>query len=569
MKTGARLAALALLSLSFGACVTDLDFYTKGHSASGSGSDSSGSTGVSTSNTSSAGGGEGTGTTSGTGGTGGCTPGVSAPCYDGPPETEGLGLCKGGMKTCEGDGVTYGPCTGQILPKPEDCATATDEDCDGLAPPCKGTPLWSKRFGDGSTQAATSIAVDGAGNVVVAGYFSGSINFGGNTLQSAGGQDIFVAKLDPNGGHLWSKRFGDAATQGASSVAIDSSGHVLLTGYMFGSADFGGGPLVSTGAGMDVFVAKLSPDGNHLWSKHFGDVAYQAGSGIAVDGTGNVLVTGNFNGALTFGGNTLQSAGGVASGDVFLAKLDSNGAHVWSKGFGGVADQIGKAVATDATGNVIVVGVTAGVMDFGGGGLLGAGGADVFVAELDPAGDHVWSKMYGDAAEQDVAGLGLDLGGNVLLVGSFAGSMDFGGSLLLSAGTHDVFLAKLDSNGAHVWSKSFGDIGEQNGRGVVVDPVGNILVAGTFDGAIDFGGGPLQSAGGGDIFLAKLDAMGAHVWSKRFGDSASQGQLGTAIAADAMGKAFLVGSFMGSVNFGDGPLQSAGGNDVFVAAFAP
>jgi hypothetical protein len=94
--------------------------------------------------------------------------------------------------------------------------------------------------------------------------------------------------------------------------------------------------------------------------------------------------------------------------------------------------------------------------------------------------------------------------GNVLVAGRFEGTIDFGGGPLASLGVGDVFVAKLDTDGGHLWSKRFGNASDEAAAGVATDSAGNVLVAGHFDGAIDFGGGPLNNAGGGDVFVVKL-----------------------------------------------------------------
>src|SRR5205814_1754525 len=122
-----------------------------------------------------------------------------------------------------------------------------------------------------------SIAVDGEGDVLVTGEAAGNVDFGGGPLGDAGiGFDIFVVKLDSTGSHLWSKRFGDAANQGGAGIAVDAAGGVLVTGFLAGTADFGGGSLPSKGSA-DVFVAKLDADGGYLWANRFGDLGDQQG----------------------------------------------------------------------------------------------------------------------------------------------------------------------------------------------------------------------------------------------------------------------------------------------------
>jgi len=166
-----------------------------------------------------------------------------------------------------------------------------------------GLPLWSKAFRNAYPY---SVAVDPSGNIVIAGYFHHSLDFGGSApLNSAGGRDAFVVKLDPSGKALWGKSFGDASDQWVRSIAVDSAGNVIITGDFQDSIDFGGGPLVTIGPFKLVFVAKLDPSGNHLWSKGFGD-----GSGldsfVAVDGSGDVLLTGGLKSTVDLGGGPLQ-----------------------------------------------------------------------------------------------------------------------------------------------------------------------------------------------------------------------------------------------------------------------
>jgi hypothetical protein len=489
-----------------------------------------------------------------------CTPSATQACYSGPAGTVGQGICKAGSQTCAADGASWGPCVGEVLPQVEDCATPQDENCDGLSPACTGVVEWAKRFGGSGNQTVYGVAADAAGNVVVVGQFAGTVDFGGGPLTSAGGQDIFVAKLDPNGGHLWSKRYGDAAEQFGASVAVDDGGNVVVVGYFAGAVDFGGGPLPSAG-GQDIFVAKLDPGGAHLWSQRFGDASDQHGTHVAVDGSGNVVVTGSMAGSVDFGGGPLTSAG---SNDVFVVKLDPGGGHVWSERFGGAGDESASGVAVDAAGDVALTGHFTAAIDFGGGPLVSAGVTDIFLAKLDAAGGHVWSKRYGDASDQTATSVAMDPSGAVVFTGTYKDA-DLGGGPLPGVGS--IFLAKVDAAGNHLWSKKFGDLGNQGGTGVAVDFGGNVLLTGYLQGSADFGGGPLPSAGKDDIFVAKFSAGGAHVWSKRFGDT--DDQQGRAVTADGSGNVILAANVRGSVDFGTGALPDGGSVDLAVARLSP
>jgi hypothetical protein len=451
------------------------------------------------------------------------------------------------------------------------CALGLQAQQDEVCLP--GCHLWSKRFGDTGFDLGQAVAVDGSGDVVVTGPFEGTVDFGGGPLTSAGGfADIFIAKFSGvDGSHLWSKSFGGAHFDLGVGVAVDGSGDVLVTGiFEEGTVDFGGGPLAITG-GFDMFLAKFSGvDGSHLWSKSFGDTGMDEGLAVAVDGSGDVLVTGLFEGTVDFGGGPLTSGGGGFSIDIFLAKFSGvDGSHLWSKRFGGGGFESGVAIAVDASANVLVMGFFLATVDFGGGPLTHAGGfsVDIFLAKFSGVdGSHLWSKRLGDRGLGGFGmGVAVDVSSDVLVTGPFVGTVDFGGGSLASAGSNDIFLAKFSGvDGSHLWSKRFGDTGGDHGLGVALDGSRDVLVTGLIQGTVDFGGGPLTSAGGfSDIFLAKFSGVdGSHLWSKSFGDTGSD--FGIFVALDGSGDVLGTGLFEGTVDFGGGPLTSAGRGDIFL-----
>jgi uncharacterized protein (AIM24 family) len=429
-------------------------------------------------------------------------------------------------------------------------------------PPAGGDFLWSARFGDASSQTANAVAVDASGNVIVAGSFMGTVDFGGGALSSAGARDYFVAKFGPDGAYMWSKRFGNASDQWNPHIAVDASGNVIVAGGYEGAIDFGGGALTSAGS-QDICVAKLGSDGAYLWSKRFGDGDVQAANAVAVDPSGNVIITGILRGTTNFGGGVLTSAG---INDVFVAELTSTGAHVWSRRFGDMFNQFSTGIAASGA-SVIVTGTFQSTIDFGGGPLPSGGEYDVFAAAFGAAGAHQWSKRFGDASSQDATGIAVDASGNVTVTGGFSGNINFGGSALTSAGGYDVFVATFMSDGTHIWSACFGDASYQHASAVAADASGNVILVGYLAGTADFGGAVLTSAGGNDVFVAKFSSDGAHKWSKRFGDADDQRV--EAVAVDASGNVIAAGGFNGTVDFGGGTLTSAGLNDVFVVKFKP
>lgn len=178
---------------------------------------------------------------------------------------------------------------------------------------------WSRVFPCPGSGFAWSVAVDASGNVYVLGDFSGTCDFGGGPVTSQGSDDIFLASFSSTGAHRWSKSFGGADWDSGAQVLAGPAGALYLTGTFGTTIDFGGGPLAAKGSG-DLFVAVLSTNGDHLWSAGYGRTGGSAaGTGVALDGTGGVYVSGDFSGTLALGSDTHATTG--TGGDAFLLKL--------------------------------------------------------------------------------------------------------------------------------------------------------------------------------------------------------------------------------------------------------
>ncbi len=504
----------------------------------------------------------------GAGGSGGgetaCAAGETMPCYTGPKGTQDIGLCKGGTQTCLPDQTGFGPCEDEVVPAAESCESPADEDCDAT-PEC-GDAIWSKGAGDPLSQRGAAVAADNDGNVIVVGAFSGTLDFGKDVHASAGSDDIFVAKLGPDGATIWSRRFGGPASDVAASVAVTPSGDILVAGAFQSTVDFGNGPLVSEGFA-DMFLVKLGSGGVTLWSKRFGDSAAQTSPVVTVDPAGHVILAGGLISAADFGLGPVTSAGGS---DAFVAKLTPMGMPIWAKCFGDGAAQAAVSVATDAAGNIVLGGTNGGAVSFGGKSIITSGGTDIFVAKLDAGGGtHVWSKGFGDPSLQTVFGVGVDPDGNVAFGGRYGGVVDFGGGPLepTAPDSENFYVAKLSPAGDHLFSRAFvTDFIKQTGS-FAVDGAGNLLMTGNLAGTTDLGFGPMTSKLPFDLFALKLDPAGATLWARVFGEDADQ--VGRAVAADPKGHVLVTGSNEGILDFGVGPLKTAGATDIFLAKLAP
>lgn len=372
---------------------------------------------------------------------------------------------------------------------------------------------------------------------------------------------------------VFSKSFGDEASQITRDLTVDASGNVLLVGDFEGGIDFGGEPMVSAGE-RDFFVTKLGPGGEHLWSRSYGGSATEQALAVTLVDE-EVVVAGTFTDELVLEDTTLSNSGPSGTESIFIArfKLDSGDfSTAQSHGNEGL-ELLGQRVrlTTDPDGALIAAGGYSGRLDFGCGPFDSLDTLDIFISRWEGESCD-WTQRLGDASWQTVESVGVDLGQNVIVAGEFAGNIDFGDTVLTSSGGIDIFVAKLSSDGTHQWSRRFGNnVGMQGAAAVAVHLLGNVAVAGLFEGTVDFGGGPLSSQSGHDIFVVKLDPSGIHLWSKSFHvtrdrcDPLDCQLSGIDLAVDGAGNLVLAGFFRDQVDFGGTVLQSAGAEDMFLA----
>lgn len=430
---------------------------------------------------------------------------------------------------------------------------------------------WSGSYGDGSAQHARAVTSDAHGNVVIAGEFTGTVHFGGDPLTSPPNDwSAFVVKLDPQGNHVWSQQLGEAGLPLVTGLAIDSAGNIVLCGSFVGALDLGAGGLVG-GSLPQAFAAKLDGSANPLWSVLLGPgpsgSSTSTATAVAVDPSSEIVVGGQYAGELGIGGTSMQSKG---ERDSFVVELNTAGDINFVRSFGHSGVQRVGGLAISGSGAIAVVGdFTAGLdlSTLGGALHQSKGDWDIFVVELDDAGLQTWSRTYGDPSPQTTAGVAIDGQDNVVVAGSFFGTLAFDSGAVPSAGGQDVYVAKLDSSGNGLWANGYGDSQAQQLVDVAIDSLGDVVVTGAFNGMIGFGPATLHSAGSNDVFVAKLDGQGGSKWSQRFGDAESQ--TSAALTITPYGTIVVVGDFRGSINFGQGALSSAGGDDLFVAALAP
>ena len=448
------------------------------------------------------------------------------------------------------------------------------------------TIAWAKQMGGTENDVGNSITTDANGNVYSTGYFSGTVDFdpgsGTTNLTSAGSSDIFIQKLDANGNLIWVKQMGGEDEERGQSITTDANGNIYTTGAFLKTVDFdpGAGTTNLTTAGnFDIFIQKLDANGNLIWVKQMGGTGSDYGYSITIDANGNVYTTGYFSGTVDFdpgaGTTNLTSAGSI---DIFIQKLDANGNLLWVKQMGGIGNDSGNSITTDANGNVYTTGHFQVTVDFDPGvgttNLTSVGWSDIYIQKLDANGNLLWVKRIGGSNDDGSSSIITDDNGNVYTTGQFQGTVDFdpgdGTTNLISAGGWDIFIQKMDVNGNLLWAKRMGGTGADFGESITADANGNIYTTGVFSTTVDFDPGVgttnLTSVGLTDIFIQKLDANGNLIWVKQMGGNSSDFVF--SITTHANGNVYTTGYFSGIVDFDPGAgttnLTSTGGYDIFI-----
>jgi hypothetical protein len=397
-----------------------------------------------------------------------------------------------------------------------------------------GNILWAQRFGnDDPNGYDRELAIDSAGNIYVAGTFSGSSDFGSTTLIGQALFNAFLTKLDANGNFLWTKQFGGTDTASGNGVAVDTVGNVFFVGTVRPS-------LISN---PDALIAKIDPaDGHSVWTTLVGASSSNSGKGksasasgfafgynISVDIAGAVYATGRMAGTVDFDPTSTGTT--ALSGLAYVMKLSSGGNLAWARAFArSGAPSTNPTVnptdiAVDANGNVYTTGTYHRAVDFNPGTqktqkvVLDSPAGVAYVSALNSSGNFLWAKTmrYVEGWNAGADALALDDLGDLYVAGRFRGTFDFDpgpGTFSLTSGSstaNDAFVWKLDTTGNSVWAGQIGGAGDDQAWALDVDAAGNIHIGGMFSDTADFDPGTGTyyriSTGGYDLFMEKLSQM--------------------------------------------------------------
>lgn len=321
------------------------------------------------------------------------------------------------------------------------------------------------------------------------------------------------------------------------------------------------GAITKTAVGKsDAFVAHVNGKGEYDWVATAAGKNEDTAEALAVATDGTIGFGGLFSDKLDAGGLTGTAIG---SDDVYVAALSPAGEVQWLWTAGGIASDTTTALAASPDGGFVAALSFERKATFGTTEYESKGYGDVALVKLGHGGALEWVTTFGGEGNDSVRRIAVDGNGNVFVLGTFQQTIDLGGGALTAAGANDLLLARFDASGRHVWSKRVGNPFNEMAGGIAVDRAGNLVITGSYDRDVDFLGTPLVAQGESDVYVARLSPDGAPLWVKSFGTARED--VGYGIAVDDAGNLALTGWFESPIDFGGGALTGKGQKDGFVA----
>jgi hypothetical protein len=362
----------------------------------------------------------------------------------------------------------------------------------------------------------------------------------------------------------WVTSMGGTKVDNARRITAGADGSLYVAGDFELEGTFGAAGVRTTAGKSDAFVAQLDGSGAVKWVTTIGGANEERGDAVAVDDKGNVALAGLFSDKLTAGTLTAEAAG---SDDLFVVGLDAKGEVNWLWNAGALASDAATAVAPAGDGGWIVAISFGQAFEMGKAWMKSRGGDDAALVKLSSGGDLEWFTQIGGEYGEEITHVDVDPAGNIYVLGLFRGTLAVGGAAMTSAGDTDLFVARFDPVGNHVWSKRIGNAFAERPGGLTVDPAGHVAITGSFDKDVDFLGTPVLSRGESDAFVARMSSDGDLLWVKTYG--AERADVGLGIDADRAGNLIVAGGFETTIDLGGGTYKTKGYMDGWVAKFAP
>jgi hypothetical protein len=449
---------------------------------------------------------------------------------------------------------------------------------------------WADRIGGPMVTYLRKMITDDIGNSFSLVSFSSTVDFDPGpsvyNVTAVGSTDFALVKLNSNGHFLWMQHFGGTNHEIGNGITMDNAGNLFITGMFNGTCDFDPGPGITSvnSTSSTTFFMKLDSNGNLIWVKHFSGTGTSIGRSVELDGSGNVIIHGDFSGTFDFDPGTATINMTASATHLFITKFDLAGNYLWSHTFGSANSTGSRGIAIDPNNDIYCTSIFGGTVDFDPGAgvfnLTASGPFDIVIFKLSAAGNFVWAGQLTGPVWEQVYDIKVDATNNVVLTGNFNDVVDFDPGPAIynlsssGPGIANTFILKLTSSGTLSFAKKLDCTITSVGHGIIIDNSGNIIITGSFQGTINFDPGPgvqnFTSTGNQAWYVLKLNAAGNYLWSAAAsGDYYNQG---ISVGVDLDESIYVGGYFYGSMDFDPDPtitnlMTSTALPDMFLVKF--
>jgi hypothetical protein len=348
-----------------------------------------------------------------------------------------------------------------------------------------GKPLWVSGFGGSKTDRAYGVITDAAGNAYVTGHFeSTDAMVNGEKVPNAGNFDAFTAKFAPDGKLLWVRVKGGEGSDYGHGIAIDSKGHVVITGAIGGQ----------------FFCTKYDAEGREIWHRSPSGKVSGSGHGIAIDGKDHIYLGGSASGAGAFGKIAIESKTSAA----LVLKLTPEGEGEWVNLIPGTTSAIYHEIVCDSQGRVWGAGMFKGSVKVAGQTFQCSGkDYDGLIVHLDAAGQVQWARhMHGPGTDYCL-GVVTDDHGTAFVCGDFNQDTVLAGHALITRGSGDIFIAAFDVKGGLTWVQQAGGKQNDSAYPITFRAPDELIIAGAVSTPATFGSHEVTKSGSSDLYAAK------------------------------------------------------------------
>ncbi|MES2681218.1 MAG: SBBP repeat-containing protein, partial [Bacteroidota bacterium] len=445
--------------------------------------------------------------------------------------------------------------------------------------------IWSTYYGGTAYDYCTSTGVDGQDNVYIAGHSLSTSNIAtSGAYQSVlnGNLDAYLAKFNASGVRQWASYFGGNNFEQIFSIFVEANGNVYLTGDTFSAnniASAGAHQTVYGGGIDDAILVKFGSGGQRLWSTYFGGTEHDIAQSVTVDNVGNVIITGHTQ-SLNMATPGAYSTVYNLAYDVFIAKFNSSGFLYWCTYYGDSGVDEAYGVATDASNNVYITGITGSIAGIStpASHQPNAGGlSDAFIAKFNSLGNVlIWGTYYGGSSDDHGNVIRIKGNSNVYVAGTTTSSNNIATANAYQGTTgsaDDAFIVAFNTAGLRQWGTYFGGEDTDYITDMVIDANTNLVLCGQTlsTNSISTVGAyqpSLSTVNNYDAFFAKFSNGGARKLASYFGGPSNESAKG--IAVNNTGKIYIVGETTSGTNISSlaSHQPTAGGSqDGYLAKF--